>query len=278
MTAKALLAAFVLALACTSVALAADYGVSSNSADNSITVSTQPDGQWSGRWVDNTWTPGYWYGGSWHQATWDSGTSDWTVSLSGNDYTLSESDWDAIPQAPMSAPRSTSAVDNARSNEYGAVKGYTSTRDQGMYHEGDAKGDYDKDNDKDNDNDNDDQYEGAKCGGNYSGGCGCSKCGSKCGGGCGCKSKCGGGCNKCGSKCGGGCGSKCGSKCGSCDAKSGGCSTCGHKCGGDCPGAHYDCWGVSQETNHYSPEDIRDSDYDPVLGDGGRGTHGLFGW
>jgi len=294
MTAKALLAAFVVALACTSVAFAADYSVTTGNGDSSITASPEgmsySDGQWSGRWVDNQWTPGYWYGNTWHQATWNSDTSDWTVSVSGNDYTLSQDDWDAMPQAPMNGgtPRSTSDVDNARNAEYngmnGQVKGYSSTRDQGMYNEGNATGaSADSDMDRDGDNDNDDHYEGAKCGGTYSGGCGCNKCGSKCGGGCGnkCGSKCGGGCgSKCGSKCGGGCGSKCGGGCGSrCGSKcgGGGCSSCGHSsC--DCPGAHYDCWGVSQETNHYSPEDIRDSDYDPVLGDGGRGSHGLFGW
>lgn len=259
MTAKALLAAFVVAIGCTSFALAAD-SVSVNTDNGNITVAddtaTYSDGQWSGQWVDSNWTPGYWYGGSWHQATWNTDTNDWTVSVDGNDYTLSESDWDAIPAAPMNGtPRSTSAVDSARSAEYGAVKGYTSTREPGMYNEGEGAGYH-----GDSDNDDDDDYsEGAKCGGNYSSGCGCK---SKCGGGCGskCSSRCG---SKCGSKCGGGCGSKCGS-CG------------GHKNSCGCPGAAYDCWGVWHgDENNFAA--IRDSDYDPVMGRGDRGGS-LFGW
>jgi len=252
---------------------------------------TYSDGDWSGRWVDNAWTPGYWYGGTWHQAMQNDGSDDWTVSVNGSDYTLSEYNWEAMPQAPMPSRnmRSTSAVDSERSAEYGAVKGYSNTREPGMYNEGDAKSSSDMDNDNDSDydndrdNDNDDHYEGAKCGG-YSGGCGCNKCGSKCGGGCGCKSKCGGGCgSKCGSKCGGGCGSKCGSRCGGgcgnkCGSRCGGCSTCGNHSSCNCPGAAYDCWGVWHADSYWDFDATRDSDYDPVLGDGGRGSHGFFGW
>ena len=80
--------------------------------------------------------------------------------------------------------------------------------------------------------------EGEKCGMHEDGCCGCNKCG--------CKKSCG-------------------------------CGSCHKSCGCDCPGAAYDCWGVWQGDS-YNFAATRDSDYDPVLGDGGRGTHSFFGW
>jgi hypothetical protein len=56
-----------------------------------------------------------------------------------------------------------------------------------------------------------------------------------------------------------------------------GCSTCHQDCGCDCPGAAYDCWGV-WHGDSYNFAATRDSDYDAVLGDGGRGNHSFFGW
>ena len=64
-----------------------------------------------------------------------------------------------------------------------------------------------------------------------------------------------------------------GEKCGMHD--DGGC--CHESCGCDCPGAAYDCWGV-WHGDSYNFAATRDSDYDAVLGDGGRGTHSFFGW
>src|SRR5689334_6713969 len=100
MTAKALLAALVVAVACTQFALAADsYSVSTNGDNTSVSVSdgnsSMADGQWSGRWINNEWTPGYWQGGTWNKATWNTDTNDWTVTVKGQDYTMTGSDWDA---------------------------------------------------------------------------------------------------------------------------------------------------------------------------------------